>query len=212
MKLEKVVFMSGTLKLEGRLMSPAAAGTDPVPGVVLCHPHPLYGGSMNNNVTHALSKALVEKGIAALLFNFRGVGLSEGAYDHGRGEMEDARSAVLFLAAREGIDSFRLGLIGYSFGGTVALASGIGDDDVKAVAAVSPPELPDLSGPKPRLIVCGTKDTLVSASGIQQEIERIAGDGAASVEIIEGADHFWGGYEGELADLVVDFFTRIFFV
>lgn len=209
---EKVMFQNGVLKLEGRLLIPAAAGSGPMPGVVLCHPHPQYGGSMNNNVTDAVSRAMTERGVAALLFNFRGVGLSEGVYDHGRGEMEDVRAAVSYLSGREEIDSARIGLIGYSFGGTIALAAGLQDDTVKAVAAVSPPELPDLSGPKPRLIVCGSKDTLVSASAILQERELIIGDGSGSVEIIEGADHFWNGYETVLADLVVSFFTPILMV
>lgn len=206
MKQEKVVFKSGALNLEGRLLVPAEAGAGPVPGVVLCHPHPQYGGNMNNSVTHAVSRALAAKGITALLFNFRGVGLSEGAYSHGRGETEDARAAISFLTGREGIDRFKLGLMGYSFGGTIALAAGLQDSAVKAVAAVSPPEMPEFSGPKPRLVVCGSKDTLVSASGILQEKDRITGDGSGSVKIIEGADHFWGGYEGELAALVVFFF------
>ena len=212
MQQEKVWFKSGPLKLEGRLLIPPEAATGPVPGVVLCHPHSLYGGSMNNNVTHAVSRALAEKGMAALLFNFRGVGLSEGAYDHGRGEAEDARAAVSFLAGRDDIDGARLGLMGYSFGGTVALAAGLRDGAVKAVAAVSPPEMPELSGSKPRLVVRGSRDTLLSASGIMLEKDRITGDGAGSVEVIEGADHFWGGYETVLAGLIVSFFTPLFFV
>jgi uncharacterized protein len=208
MQQKKIAFTSGAFQLEGRLLLPGETAPGLLPGVVLCHPHPLYGGSMNNNVTHAVSRALAGKGMAALLFNFRGVGSSEGAYDHGRGEMEDALAAVSYLSGCDELDRDRLGLMGYSFGGTIALAAGMRDNTVKAVAAVSPPEMPELVGTKPRLVICGSEDTLVSASGIVKEKERIIGDGVGSVEIIEGADHFWGGNEGQLAELIVAFFAR----
>jgi len=148
--------------------------------------------------------------MAVLLFNFRGVGLSEGIYDDGRGEIDDARAAISFLAGCGEIDRQRLGLGGYSFGATVALAAAMRDEAVKAVAAVSPPVLPHLSRPIPRLVICGTKDTLVPVSGILNEKERIAGDGSGLVEVVEGADHFWSGYEEKLAALVVAFYGRLF--
>ncbi|MEW5785125.1 MAG: alpha/beta fold hydrolase [Bacillota bacterium] len=206
MKQQKLVYQSGSLNLEGRLAIPSRAGA--AAGVVLCHPHPLFGGTMNNNVISAVSRALVEKGIATLCFNFRGVGQSEGSYDNGRGEADDARAAVSFLAGREEIDSSRLGLAGYSFGGAIALLAGMEDDTVKAVAAVSPAGLPEFGRAKPRLVVCGTWDSQIPVSKILQEEERISGGGAGTVEIVEGADHFWRGYEAVLADLVVTFFLR----
>ncbi len=181
-----------------------------MPGVVFCHPHPLYGGSMHNNVTLAVGRTLAARGMAVLLFNFRGVGLSEGVYNGGCGEMDDARAAVSFLACCDGVDRQRLGLGGYSFGATVALAAGMDVEAVKAVAAVSPPSLPHFSSPKPRLVICGAKDTLVPLSGILKEKERITGGGSGSVEIVAGADHFWNGYEEKLADLIASFFGRLF--
>ena len=207
MNRTKVTINSGRLHLEGVLLTPTPSPgpRSPVAGVVLCHPHPLYGGSMDNNVIYAVSKALVEKGMAALRFNFRGVGRSEGSHDHGRGKVEAARAALAFLAGQEGVDGFRMGLMGYSFGGTVALAAAQKGEGVKAVAAVSPPEIPATSVSIPRLIVCGTRDPLAPTDRILAENER---SGGGTVEIVKGADHFWGGYEEEMAGLVSAFFAR----
>jgi len=205
----KVTFQSGALNLEGLLLLPPETASGPVPGVVFCHPHPLYGGSMHNNVLFAAGRTLAGSGMAVLLFNFRGVGLSEGTYDGGRGEIDDARAAIAFLGAHDAIDRQRLGLAGYSFGAVVALAAGMEDSSVKAVVAVSPPELPQLSGPKPCLVVWGSKDAVVPAK-VMQEVERIAG-GAASVEIVAGADHFWIGFEEKLAGLIVNFYLSAFY-
>lgn len=208
MKQERVIIHSGPLRLEGRLLLPSGGGTEPVPGVVLCHPHPLYGGSMDNNVIYAVRRVLVERGIAVLCFNFRGVGQSEGVHDGGRGEVDDALAAVDYLAGREDIDRVALGLAGYSFGGTVALAAGMQAEAVKAAAAISPPAIPALSSPKPRLVICGAADRLVPAAGILRKKERITGGGAGTVEVIDEADHFWAGCEGKPAGLLAAFFAR----
>src|SRR5690554_4830659 len=119
MKNDQVFFQSGTLNLEGCLVIPQRVGT--AAGVVICHPHPLYGGSMANNVVYAVSRALTKKGIASFCFNFRGVGRSEGVHDGGQGEIDDTLAAIAFLADRSEIESGRVGLAGYSFGGAVAL-------------------------------------------------------------------------------------------
>lgn len=208
MKAESIIFKSGALKLEGRLAIPPRAGT--AAGVVICHPHPLYGGSMTNNVVYAVSGALAKKGIAALYFNFRGVGRSEGVHDGGQGEIDDALAAIAFLAGRSEIDAGRIGLAGYSFGGAVALNAAMQSGRIRAVAAVSPPEMPDLGGfTRPRLILCGSEDSLVPASFLLQQKERITGpDGAGAVEVISGADHFWYGYEEVLAARVTSFFQQ----
>jgi alpha/beta superfamily hydrolase len=206
MKNDKVFFQSGALNLEGRLVIPPCAGA----GVVICHPHPLYGGSMDNNVVYAISRALAKKGIASLCFNFRGVGRSEGAHDGGQGEIDDTLAAIAFMAGRSEIESGRVGLAGYSFGGAVALNAAMQSGRIKAVAAVSPPEIPELSNyARPRLILCGSEDNLIPASFILQQKEKITGpDGAGAVEVIKGADHFWHGYEEVLAGRIASFFQQ----
>ena len=161
---------------------------------------------MTNNVVYAVSGALTKRGIAALYFNFRGVGRSEGVHDGGQGEIDDALAAIAFLAGRSEIDAGRIGLAGYSFGGAVALNAAMQSGRIRAVAAVSPPEMPDLGGfTRPRLILCGSEDSLVPASFLLQQKERITGpDGAGAVEVISGADHFWYGYEEVLAARLPD--------
>ena len=110
--------------LEGQLDLPDEGAATPSAGVVICHPHPQYGGEMTNNVVMAVSSSIVAYGMAALRFNFRGVGRSGGAYDNGVGEQDDALAALEALAT--GVvgddlpDEMRVGLAGYSFGGGVA--------------------------------------------------------------------------------------------
>src|SRR5487761_1254167 len=95
MKERQVTFPSGELKLEGLLALPDES--KPARAAVVCHPHPLYGGSMYNNVVDAVLEGLWEQGFATLRFNFRGVGASEGDHDNGRGETDDAIAAMRFL-------------------------------------------------------------------------------------------------------------------
>lgn len=208
MNQRSLFFSSGTLKLEGRLAIPARA--EKVAGVVLCHPHPLYGGSMDNNVLFALSAALIGRGIASLCFNFRGVGQSEGEYDGAQGEIDDALAAAAFLADLTVIDPAGMGLAGYSFGGAIALEAGLLSDTIKAVVAVSPHQIPALDGAAwPWLLLCGSADNLISVSAVLEQKEKIVGaDGAGAVEVIDGADHFWYGHEQIAADRAASFFQQ----
>lgn len=119
----KVDLASGGLLLEACLDLPDTPG-GPCPGVVLCHPDPRYGGDMNNNVIMAVSWALTAKGIAGLRYNSRGVGRSRGFFGGGGPEQDDARAALSLLVRREEIDSGRIGIMGYSFGGKIALPVG----------------------------------------------------------------------------------------
>lgn len=205
---EQLYFPGSGLQLEGRLAIPLHR--EAAAGVVLCHPHPLHGGTMDNNVIHAVTRALVERGVAVLRFNFRGVGRSGGVHDGGRGEIDDALAAVDFLAGCSTVDSGRLGLAGYSFGGAIALSAAIRSSRIRAVAAVSPPEIPDLgSCGRPRLVLCGSKDRLIPVASILEHKDAITGPDAAGVlEVIRGADHFWHGHEGEVANRVADFFQQ----
>jgi len=208
MKEIEIQFKSAELNLEGCIVLPHTPKE--CPGVVLCHPHPLYGGNMDNNVIMAVSGALAERGIAALRFNFRGVGSSEGSYGGGIGEEADALAALSYLAGREGIDASRLGLMGYSFGGMVALSSGLQSNLVKAMAGVSPVITEGLlrEGTKPTLIIYGTDDDVVIPSTILKEVNNMP---PGSVEPFDGADHFWWGHEKEAAEKVARFFAQKLF-
>ncbi len=205
MKSIGVFIPSGALTLEGCLELPDLP--PPFPGVLLCHPHPPQGGSMDSNVIIAVGRALVKRGIAVLRFNFRGVGRSEGSYDHGIGEQEDARSCLGYLLEREEIDSRKVGIGGYSFGGMIAFSVGIGEDSARALAGISPVLRPDvLKGcTKPKFIVYGTKDDMVPPERIRKETDKAAEP--MEIRVIEGADHFFWGFEEQVGEMVADFFA-----
>lgn len=204
----EVFIPSSGLTLQGCLHLPDLP--PPFPGVLFCHPHPLNGGNMDNNVVMAVGRALVKKGIAVVRFNFRGVGLSEGSFDEGIGEQDDARACLKFLLEREEIDSRRIGLAGYSFGGMIALSVGVREDTVRVMAGVSPVMRKDvLKGcVKPKIIICGTEDNVVPTGKIMKETSK-AGE-PTEVRVIDGADHFWWGFEEQLGEIVAGFFSDCF--
>ena len=154
--------------LEGQLDLPDEGAATPTAGVVICHPHPQYGGEMTNNVVMAVSSSIVAFGMAALRFNFRGAGRSGGAYDNGIGEQDDALAALQALAtgtvADELPDEMRVGLAGYSFGGGVALGAARGAVGLAALALISPAIGDDASQEAlsaltmPKLIATGEAD------------------------------------------------------
>ncbi|HEU4760606.1 MAG TPA: alpha/beta family hydrolase [Dehalococcoidia bacterium] len=191
------------LTLEGVLHLPPST---PGPGAVVCHPHPLYGGDMHNNVVVALCRALAARGIAVLRFNFRGVGRSQGAFGDGAGEQQDAAAALAFLRSLPELDTERLALAGYSFGAAVALLAA-GGQGLRAVVGVSVPTiargLPELSLSCPVLLVVGERDEVAPPPRLAG-LASLLGP-AARVEVVPGADHFWWGHEGALAALVGDF-------
>ncbi len=164
---------------------------------------------MDNNVILAVSLALVERSTIAFTFNFRGVGGSQGSYGDGIAEQEDAKAAISWLVSQPVVDDNRLGLLGYSFGAAVALPVACIDARVKAVALISlPPGQPQVSQlkgcTKPKLMVCGTNDFVVSldqAKSMNQEAAE-----PKKFELISGADHFWLGYEAVLGEKVATFF------
>jgi alpha/beta superfamily hydrolase len=185
-------------------------GEPPFPGVVICHPHPQFGGEMHNNVVGALVRAAIGSGIAALRFNFRGVGESEGSYDNGIGERDDARAALEYLRSRPEIDNSRVAIGGYSFGATVAVAVTDGRDDLSALISVSDPTK---RGPKvaiylkcPALFVVGDRDQYCDADLLLEYRHQMGDD--VTVEVLPGVDHFWWGSDGRLIEIVGGFLRQ----
>ena len=205
----KVSFRSGRLLLEGVESTPG--GADTFPAVVVCHPHPSFGGSMDNNVVMSICEALFEKSIMTLRFNFRGVGKSEGSFGHGIGEQEDVEAAISFLVAEKRADRRRLGLAGYSAGAVFGVPVAVRDERVRALAAISLPiGMMDLEAvrtcPKPKLFVSGSRDDFASVDALTEFCQSCVEP--KECVIIDGADHFWQGYEARLASTVTDFFSR----
>ncbi len=187
---ETVEIKVGAVALEARLAAPPA----PAGGVTLCHPHPLYGGDMDNPVVVRAAEVCHDAGLATLRFNFRGVGGSGGTHGGGEGEQEDVLGALALLEKALG-PAAPLGVIGYSFGawvgGRVACAQG----RVSGVVLIAPPltayDFGFLRGcRKTLLLLAGSRDPYCP----RKEFEALAaGIPGASARVIEDADHFFFG-------------------
>jgi uncharacterized protein len=191
--------------LEG-ILKPEEEHSRPVYVGLVCHPHPLSGGNMHSKVVFQVAKALQEQNIPALRFNFRGVGHSSGAYDEGRGEMDDVRFALDFLSRRyPGIPAI---IAGFSFGSWVGLRVGAEDDRVQALIGLATPArmfdghtLQDCH--KPKLFIHGTEDEQAPYKLTQVWFESVPAP--KRLVSIQGADHFFLDRLTEVQDLVSDF-------
>jgi alpha/beta superfamily hydrolase len=188
-------------RLEAILMHPDSA---PVAAAVVCHAHPLHGGVMHFKPVFRTAKALQEEGLAALRFNFRGVGRSEGTHDDGGGEQDDVRAALDELARR--FPALPLVAGGFSFGSQMALRAGLSDPRVRAVFALGLPlsrmsDAAFLDGSrKPRLFVQGEKDEFGPAAALRALVEPLPPP--RDVVIVPESDHFFAGHLEALADAV----------
>jgi uncharacterized protein len=175
---------------------------------VICHPHPLYGGTMDNKVVTTVARALHEVGIPTLRFNFRGVGASEGAYDQANGETDDASAAAGFGAARW--PGKHLVVAGFSFGGYVALRLALRQTTARLITvapAIQHFDVKGLSVPDcPWLIVQGDVDELVEPQAVLAWAGQLRP--APTVEVMPGVGHFFHGRLRELQSLVVEFAQR----
>jgi len=191
--------------LEG-ILKPQEEGVIPRFAALVCHPHPLYGGTMHNKVVFKVAQALQILGMPALRFNFRGVGHSTGTYDEGRGEMDDVRFALEFLSRR--YPGLPVILGGFSFGAYVALRVAVIDDRVQAMIGLGVParmfEGEHLEGShKPKLIIQGTKDELAPYALTAQWFEQVPAP--KSLVTVQGADHFFQEYLDEIQAIIISF-------
>jgi len=194
---EKIRFLSDGYEIEGRLEKSSLQK-----GVVITHPHPLYGGDMHNNVVAAIARVYRQRGYATMRFNFRGVGHSQGSYGDGVGEQEDVRAAVSYLA-HLGIG--QIDLAGYSFGAWVNALSIINEPQLANMIMVSPPvafiDFGSISNlGSLGLIVTGSRDDIAPPDLIKKSYG--AWNAAAKFEVINGADHFYTGYLDKLAAIL----------
>ena len=204
----KISFRSGDLSLEGVLHLPNTTGS--CAGVVVCHPHPQRGGNMNSPVVLAMARALPKAGIAALRFNFRGAGNSEGSHDRGAGEADDAAAAVSFLTLHNRVRAGGVGIAGYSFGAWMALEVAAQEGLVQAVASVACPTAPfnalgAVEMVPPKLLVCGDADHDFPVGQFAFLAKRYTDP--KQVEILHGADHFFLDHTDDVAKVTADFFA-----
>jgi uncharacterized protein len=173
--------------------------------VVFGHPHPQYGGTMHTKATYQSAKALARVGCAVLRFNFRGVGLSEGAFDNGVAEQDDFRAGLDFMAER--YPHTPLWAAGMSFGSWVGLTVGAQDDRVSTLIGVSTPVNrydygPVARSPKPKFFIHGERDEICSLPLIRAFYAQAADP--KELVVIDAADHLFDGKVGEVADAVED--------
>jgi alpha/beta superfamily hydrolase len=190
-------------ELEARLAAPA---TPARAGVVVCHPHPEYGGSMDNAVVVRVAGALVAGGFVTLRFNFGGVGRSGGGFSGGPAEVDDAQAALGALAGTLHPGD-PLVLVGYSFGAWVALRAAAEALAPRHVVAIGPPlDFLDWSFvdavSTPITFVVGERDQFCAAARLSRVLAAHAG--RIDVRTIAGADHFFVGREDEVAEAVTD--------
>ncbi len=200
--VERFTIPSDGNTLEAELVRPV--GTPRI-GVVLCHPHPQYGGTMRSIVIGALFAALPELGAVVLRFNFRGVEASTGTYDEGQGERDDARAAVQSLATTLAPGT-PLVLVGWSFGADMALS--VLDPAVTAWVAIAPPlhfvaDVGALAAdPRRKLLVLAAHDEVRAPNEVAAEAAAWL---ATDIEVIPGASHFFVGRTDRLAEVVATF-------
>ena len=193
---ERIFIKNDSLIVEGLLHKSSEER-----GVIICHPHPLMGGSMHNNVVEAIQEAFAAENFTTVRFNFRGVGRSTGIYDEGRGEMEDILSAREYLI-NAGMP--KIFFAGYSFGAWVGSKVMEQNDNIFTDSVfISPPnnyfdfdwaKLTDNIG----LIICGDQDQFCDLEAIKKQIKEIQ----AKLEMISGADHFYLEKEKELINVL----------
>ncbi|MGE3538932.1 MAG: alpha/beta hydrolase [Candidatus Tectimicrobiota bacterium] len=199
----KVTFPSGDLVLEGRLWTSESRQDL---GVVLCHPHPLHGGNLHNNVIAGVAETLWQHDVTTLRFNFRGTGASTGTHGGGETEGADVQAAVQYLLQSQAVD--RLVLIGYSFGAGVGLLTGATEPQVSALVGIAPPVARrDFSllhtCSKAKLFIVGDHDHVCPLPTLEALIAQCAAP--TSMTLIPGANHFFLGREKEIAEAVVRF-------
>jgi len=204
------LFLEGPAgRLEALLNAGVANATH---AAVVCHPHPLFGGTLHNKVVFHTMKALNSLGFPVLRFNFRGTGLSQGEHDHGNGEVEDVRAALDWLDSE-----FHLPLLfaGFSFGAAVGLRAACPDARVKVVIAAGVPAIPvaaDTEEPrtyqydflqdcaKPKLFVSGARDQFAPRARLEALVAAVPEP--KNLLVIEGADHFFEGRLRELREAI----------
>jgi alpha/beta superfamily hydrolase len=192
-RMEKQVFIkNGDLVIEALL---DRGGGDRA--AVICHPHPLMGGSMYNHVVETIQEAFATEGFSTLRFNFRGVGKSSGMYDEGRGEQEDILAVCRYLTCQGMTGLF---FAGYSFGSWVGSKVIAGQDQPFSGSLFVSPPIDDFGFDWDRLkgkvdfIICGDMDPFCNADALTQKVREMA----SVLMVIQGADHFYAGRDGEL--------------
>lgn len=209
--MPEVIFTGPAGRIEGRYHPPKTRNSRIA---VVLHPHPQFGGTMNNQVAYQMYYMFAERGFAVLRFNFRGVGRSQGSFDHGLGELSDAAAALDWVQSFNP-DARACWIAGFSFGAWIGMQLLMRRPEVEGFISVAPqPNLYDFSFlapcPSSGLIVHGAADRVVSPTDMQTLIDKLKTQKGIVIQqnIIEGANHFFENKVDELLEICGDYLDR----
>lgn len=209
--MPEVIFNGPAGRIEGRY-HPAKVRSAPI-GIVL-HPHPQFGGTMNNQIVYNCYYQFVNRGFSVLRFNFRGVGRSQGNFDHGVGELSDAASALDYAQAINP-EARTCWIAGFSFGAWIGMQLLMRRPEVEGFISIAPPaNLYDFSFlapcPSSGLIVHGDKDAVVPLTAVQGLVEKLKTQKGIVIEqqVVPGANHFFENAVDPLMDVVSTYLDK----
>lgn len=205
--MPEIIINGSEGRIEGRYHHSDIKGA---PVVLVLHPHPLYGGTMNNKIVYRLYHIFAQNGFSVLRFNFRGVGKSQGKYDEGVGELTDAATALDWLQLQNP-DAPTCWIAGFSFGAWISLQLLMRRPEIEGFVAVSPPaNLYDFSFlspcPAAGLITQGDKDDVVQEDAVAKLAAKLSAQ--AEYKPIPGADHYYRGVEEDMGVVINDYIVR----
>jgi uncharacterized protein len=216
--VQKRVFMPEVLlngpagRLEGRY-SPARSPTAPI--VLVLHPHPQHGGTMNNKVVYNIYQTFVQRDFATLRFNFRGIGKSQGSYDRGDGELADAAAALDWLQSVNP-NCRSVWVAGFSFGSWIGMQLLMRRPEIDTFISVAPPaNILDFNFlapcPTSGLIIHGTADTVVPDTAVNKLVQKLTSQRGIAIDYrqIAGASHFFNDHMEELNTQIASYVDRL---
>jgi alpha/beta superfamily hydrolase len=197
---------------QGRIEGRYHQNSDPkAPVALILHPHPLYGGTMNNKVVYSLYKTFANNGFTVLRINFRGVGKSQGRFDNGVGELQDA-TAVLNWLHNQNMDASTFWVGGFSFGSWIGLQLVMRRPDIEGYILAAPPATKYdfnfiVPCPASGLVIQGNKDDISKEADSLKVVEKLSAREEAKIDyrMIDGADHFFRDYIEEFEKVVDDY-------
>jgi uncharacterized protein len=200
--VEEFLLESPAGQLEVLLSSPASPNIAPMPYIIICHPHPLYGGTLDNKVVYMIASTFNQLGAGAVRFNFRGVGQSSGHFDEGHGEADDLQTVATWLTTQRSVTE--LWLAGYSFGGYIALKAHRRLKAQRLLLVAPAIELSDSTeqlNTIPTLVIQGGQDEIISPQSITTWVAKQTHQ--PTLYWIPHADHFFHRQLNELRDIIL---------
>ncbi len=201
--MPEVIFSGPAGRLEGRYHPPKKRNA---PIAIILHPHPQFGGTMNNQIVYQLYYMFAERGFAVLRFNFRGVGRSQGTFDHGAGELSDAAAALDWVQTFN-TDARACWIAGFSFGAWIGMQLLMRRPEVEGFISIAPPaNLHDFSFlapcPSSGLIIHGDQDKVVPIKDVQTLVDKLKTQKGIIIDqtVVAGANHFFDGQVDELLE------------